>query len=419
MEKIKAEKVAVNSKLPSSYRLNTSYQWTGHEMDDTIADLEARLGRYDGTCMKVDTEESFALKPSKSLLGLCNEASNINQSLPDSPTETHGVHKSKTNKLEFDCRLHHAWETEHEISGIADRQLLLKEFRKQTTEGQWTMKDEQDLFCSSLDEVSPNQLAAQLGAMITVCQDLLKRLERKRQGDESMEKGTHELPFKQSTDYSKAAHLNTLVSKLREENKELKQRIAIVENLNSEWQKYDQGREEYVKGLCKRLKESDPLAGVGVALRAGVGTEALVQQEIARLNCLLDEKMKDCTKLRRELEDSRKEYQEHIQALKQQALIYEEDFKCERADRERAQSKIQDLQQEVLRLQLKLRKKQERGDASAMCWVHLGHRMSAHIQVDGAEPLMTSADQPGLQQSSRQLATVQNNSQGLMDLQCP
>lgn len=38
-----------------------------------------------------------------------------------------------------------------------------------------------------------------------------------------------------------------------------------------------------------------------------------------------------------------------------QVLAYIEDFKSERADRERAQSKILDLQEEVGRLQLQIR----------------------------------------------------------------
>lgn len=42
-------------------------------------------------------------------------------------------------------------------------------------------------------------------------------------------------------------------------------------------------------------------------------------------------------------------------ALYPQVLAYVEDFKSERADRERAHGKIQDLQEEVGRLQLQIR----------------------------------------------------------------
>ncbi|XP_035272874.1 TNFAIP3-interacting protein 2 isoform X1 [Anguilla anguilla] len=420
MENIKAE----NDALISSYRLNTLCHGTGQEIDSlshqicltdsTIADLEARLGKYEGTCKKVETEEPVILGHSKrSLESLCNEARNLKQILPDRPTETHAAQQSKTNKFEIDRLQQHAWETEWEISGIAGRQQLQREFRRGTHGGQWTSKDEQDRFYSSLEE---NQLRAQLAATIAVCQELLMRLER----NGSPDKGTHDLQFQEFTDSSKAANLNTVVCKLKEENRELKQRIAYVENLNSKWQKYDLSREEYVKGLCKRLKESNPLADLGAGLGAGAGPvlvrSTLLQQEIVRLNRLLDEKMNDCTKLSRELEDSRKQDQERIQTLEQQVLIYTDDFKSERADRERAQSRVQDLQEEVLRLQQKLcKKQQERRDPPAACCVHIGHRMSAHVQADGAEPRV----QPGPQRSSRQPATVRTDRQALTDLQCP
>ncbi|KAJ8335855.1 hypothetical protein SKAU_G00391970 [Synaphobranchus kaupii] len=429
MENIKAENDASKTKLLSSYMLNTLYHGTGQEIDSlghriflkdsTTADLEGILGAYEGACMKVDTEKHVVFGPSKtSLDSLCNdnETRNLKQRLTD--TETNAAQQSKTNKLEVDRLQQSAWEAEREISGIADRQLQ-KEFRRRTTEGQRTTKGQQDPFCSSLQEDPANQLRAQLGATTRVCQDLLKRLERKRQGDESLEKGSHDLQFEEFTDSSKAAHLDTLVCKLREENRELKQRIARVENLNSQWQKYDLGREGYVKALYSRLKESSPPSGVGAGpapLRS-----ALLQEEIARLNRLLDEKMKDCTKLSWKLEDSRIRDRERIQTLEQQALIYTEDFKSERADRERAQGRIQDLQEEVLRLQLKLHKKQESRDPPAACWVHIGHGMSAHMQADAAEPQVTSADRPGLQCSSRELpqVTVRTDRQGSTDLLCP
>lgn len=38
-----------------------------------------------------------------------------------------------------------------------------------------------------------------------------------------------------------------------------------------------------------------------------------------------------------------------------QALTYVDDFRSERADRERAQSRIQDLEEEVMRLKLQIR----------------------------------------------------------------
>lgn len=71
-----------------------------------------------------------------------------------------------------------------------------------------------------------------------------------------------------------------------------------MENLNSKWQKYDQSREEYVRGLCQKLKEVE-----GVML---------YKQEINRLNGLLEE-MQERKRLSRERDD-------RIQMLEQQVI---------------------------------------------------------------------------------------------------
>ncbi|KAI1887550.1 hypothetical protein AGOR_G00191470 [Albula goreensis] len=436
MENIRAENNVLKTKLQSCYGLKTFYHETRQEIaslshqiylkDSTIADLETRLGRYESTCIKVDGEEPVVYGPSKTLFAsLCKEINTIKLRLAD--TETATPQRLETTDVEIEGLQQSVWEVEQETRGILsgpwhhrdpeDRRLrwALAEDERARVDGA--------ALCSSLAEEA-DQLRAQLGATVRVCQGLLKKLERQRQGDGSADKQTHDLQGKEFVDSSKATHLNTLVCKLQEENRELKQRVAYVENLNSKWQKYDLSREEYVKGLCKKLKEVNPLAGLGSG--AGQGpvpvSNTLLQQEIVRLNCLLDEKMKDCAKLSRELEDSRKQDMERIQTLEQQVLIYTDDFNIERADRERAQSRVQDLQEEVTRLQMKLRKKQESRDPPPACWVHIGHRMTPHLPAEAAEPLLgNSADQLGPQRSGGQMsqATVRKGRGTVTDLQCP
>lgn len=79
--------------------------------------------------------------------------------------------------------------------------------------------------------------------------------------------------------------------------------------MNSQWQKYDSSREDYIRGLCQRLKETTGLGSVSTGL---------LQQEISRLNSLLDEKMRDCVRLAREMEEMSRQDQERIQMLEQQ-----------------------------------------------------------------------------------------------------
>lgn len=148
-----------------------------------------------------------------------------------------------------------------------------------------------------------------------------------------------------------------------------------MQNLNSQWQKYDSSREEYIRSLCHRPKETSSLGSVNAVL---------LHQEISRLNSLLKEKMSECKRLQRELESTKRQGQEHTQTLEHQVgccnaprqclrlccerkpngfwfslpqvFIYAEDFKSERADRERAQGEIADLKEQVCQLRRQLHK---------------------------------------------------------------
>lgn len=119
----------------------------------------------------------------------------------------------------------------------------------------------------------------------------------------------------------------------------------------------------------------------------GSVSSSLLHQEISRLNALLEEKISECEQLEREAASVRRKSKERIQTLEQQVsvltyfwltcplfgkilspplltysfpslqvLIYTEDFKSERADRERAQGQIDDLKEQVYQLKRQLHK---------------------------------------------------------------
>lgn len=90
-----------------------------------------------------------------------------------------------------------------------------------------------------------------------------------------------------------------------------------VQGLNSQWQKYDSSREEYIRELCQRLK----MSGQGLTPGLGSVNSGVLHQEISRLNSLLEEKTRECEQLDRELEDARRRGQEQIQTLKQQVSV--------------------------------------------------------------------------------------------------
>lgn len=164
-----------------------------------------------------------------------------------------------------------------------------------------------------------------------------------------------------------------------------------MEDLNAKWQCYDASRDEYVKELHAQLR----------GLQAPHGPERpsppeLLRKEISRLNRQLEERVNDCEATRLELaamRTARDAALERAQMLEQQVpatwdtrtgpvgtssflewrwhglvtaeclvsfqiLVYKDDFTSERADRERAQSRIQELEEMVVSLQRQVSRRQ-------------------------------------------------------------
>ncbi|OWK59961.1 TNFAIP3-interacting protein 2 [Lonchura striata] len=188
-----------------------------------------------------------------------------------------------------------------------------------------------DVLCRSLTDET-HQLQRKLASTAEMCQHLAKCLEEKQR----KEKGNSDdqIPTERSNQ---------------------------VEDLNAKWQKYDVSRDEYVKRLHLQLKEMKSQLEQHHGGAPAPRNSDMMHKEIFRLNKLLEEKMNECIKTKRELEDMKKASEgdkERIQMLEQQVLVYKDDFTSERSDRERAQSKIQELQAEVACLQHQLARRQ-------------------------------------------------------------
>ncbi|RMC14407.1 hypothetical protein DUI87_09503 [Hirundo rustica rustica] len=216
-----------------------------------------------------------------------------------------------------------------------------------------------EVLCRSLTDET-HQLQRKLASTAEMCQHLAKCLEEKQR----KEKGNSDdqIPTERSNQLlDNEASLQALICNLREENRMLKQKVAHVEDLNAKWQKYDASRDEYVKRLHLQLKEMKSQLEQHHGGAPAQRNSDLMHKEICRLNKLLEEKMNECIKTKRELEDLKKASEgdnERIQMLEQQVLVYKDDFTSERSDRERAQSKIQELQAEVACLQHQLARRQ-------------------------------------------------------------
>ncbi|XP_038837690.1 TNFAIP3-interacting protein 2-like isoform X2 [Salvelinus namaycush] len=428
----------LKAKIRSCNTLNTFYHETLLEIDtlnkniykrdNLIADLKARLGKYENTWINVEGYDHVVIAPSKSLLeSLCKEICKLKQKWKD--TEMNTAQQAELSQEEIQRLRQQLREKERELESVTrqpdhEKDQVIQRLRSALAERDRAQAT-RAVLCTSLAEEA-DQLRGQLGATVRVCQELLGRLEGEKKGGE----------------------------RVTEEVK-IQQKAKEVEGLNSKWQKYDSSREEFVRSLCQRLNKSSALAaasspapGVGPRLGprptqepgAGLGllpelasaNAGLLQQEIARLNGLLEEKMRDCGRLGRELVENRRRYQESIQTLEQQVIIYTDDFKSERADRERAQGRIQDLQEEVSQLQEQLHTQAQSPtrDVDSTFRVHMGHRISPRMSTDSAEPLLRnsvdppvakhqSGTSPGVASAVLAPSPTWTKCQGSSELQCP
>ncbi|XP_069798245.1 TNFAIP3-interacting protein 2 [Narcine bancroftii] len=259
-----------------------------------------------------------------------------------------------------------------------------------------------ELWCRSLADET-EQLQLRLANTANMCQQLAQQLEEQRKKDLWMERepGTPEQPTQLQQGDSPEV---IIISKVQEENRILKQKVVYVEDLNTKWQKYDISREDYVKRLHLELKELRSQLGQPAVFGTPSTNVDLLQQEIVRLNRLLEGKMEECKRLTgcrdglekekatgqqlreqlRELRASNGATRERMQMLEQQVLVYKDDFGSERKDRERAQSRIQELEEELARLRLQLPRKQELHDYSAR---YHGNTSAFHLELNMADPL--------------------------------
>ncbi|KAM9331209.1 TNFAIP3-interacting protein 2 [Gastrophryne carolinensis] len=237
-----------------------------------------------------------------------------------------------------------------------------------------------EVLCRSLSDET-NHLRKKLAATAEMCQQLVRCLEEAHQKNGT--KSEDQVLKHQNKDNEN----ETVLSKLQEENRLLKQKVIHVEDLNAKWQRYDASREEYVKGLHQQLKE---LKAQGEHTK---GTQSvhkhpdLLQKEISRLNRLLQEKLNEHSKIQKEateMASARIVDQERIQMLEQQLLVYKDDFKSERTDRERAQSRIQELLEEILHLQQQLKRKDDR-DVGNQFQIQIGNKNKTYVQKRTSE----------------------------------
>ncbi|XP_032109861.1 TNFAIP3-interacting protein 2 isoform X1 [Sapajus apella] len=266
-----------------------------------------------------------------------------------------------------------------------------------------------DVLCRSLASET-HQLRRTLTATAHMCQHLAKCLDERQQAQRSM----GERSPGESEHTGGPASVQSVIEKLQEENRLLKQKVTHVEDLNAKWQRYDASRDEYVRGLHAQLR------GLQIPQEP-----ELMRKEISRLNRQLEERMNSCAEVKQELAASRMARDaalERVQMLEQQILAYKDDFMSERADRERAQSRIQELEEKVTSLLRQVSWRQDSQEPDA-CRTHTGSKTAKYLATDALMLMVPRGSRPGT--GSQQLEPPAEDGhpgaaqKGQGDLQCP
>ncbi|XP_072803160.1 TNFAIP3-interacting protein 2 isoform X1 [Vicugna pacos] len=272
-----------------------------------------------------------------------------------------------------------------------------------------------DILCRSLADET-HQLRRTLAATAHMCQHLAKCLDERQRAQGDAGERSPEQPKCAGGD----ASVHAVVEKLREENRLLKQKVTHVEDLNAKWQRYDASRDEYVRGLHAQLQ----------GLQASHEPETpsppeLMRKEISRLNRQLEEKINDCAEVKQELAAARRARDaalERVQMLEQQILAYKDDFTSERADRERAQSRIEELEGQLASLQHRASWRQDSRETGS-CWIHAGSKTPRRLDAGASELAAPGGRRPGTGSQRRGLPAEHGhpgaNQRGQGDLQCP
>ncbi|XP_038661810.1 TNFAIP3-interacting protein 2 [Scyliorhinus canicula] len=448
LERLQKENWLLKGRLQSSGTISTFYHEARQEVSQLsrqlalqgglVRQLQARLAAYEGSSAG-GAEAALSFGPSGSLVDcLLQEVGKVKKELEDSA----GAWQLEKDKLEKDLQAVQLRlkEKEREVEQIVGSPQHEKDGEIARLRLALQEKDRfhatRELWCRSLAGET-EKLQQRLASTADMCQQLSRQLEEQR------EKNGHGVEkelcaTKQNVKLHQAESPETNLYKLQEENQTLKQKVVYVEDLNTKWQKYDVSREEYVKNLHQQLKDLKCRVDRLTAHGPPQANENVLRQEILRLNRLLEEKMKDCSRLANYRDGRGKERvtiqqlcddlqvaqeaasaaRERMQMLEQQVLVYKDDFKSEREDRERAQSRIQELEEDLARLRLQLPRKQEHRESAA---VHHDRVSPYYMETDIPAPLLGNGTDPLVEVSRPLLPSgspgVEIRQQGL--LQCP
>jgi centrosomal protein CEP55 len=238
-----------------------------------------------------------------------------------------------------------------------------------------SLEQTQDAMSTSIPEESEN-FKKQLQEMCKMCQSLLKNMEQKGQTkttdiQTSFEQQVQKPVLLRSDSgigEEEASKLREEITKLKDENYRLNQECKEMLDTNKRWNLYNEQRENYIRQLLTELKQ------VRTQLEAMTTTPSLSEEQQREFDRLLQISKENVEKVEQEkvkIEDENRELrlqierlvaemdriksrsgrstedQDRIHMLEAQVQICTEDFESERRDRERAQARINEMENEM------------------------------------------------------------------------
>lgn len=112
----------------------------------------------------------------------------------------------------------------------------------------------------------------------------------------------------------------------------------------------------------------------------------------------------------------------HEYSVFSQILAYKDDFKSERADRERAHSRIQELEEKIMSLMYQVSQRQDSREPGP-CRIHTGNKTAKYLEMDALEHVTPGGWRPESRsqqmEPSAEGGHVCTAQRGQGDLQCP
>ncbi|XP_056407553.1 TNFAIP3-interacting protein 2-like [Hyla sarda] len=420
VDKLHRENRSLKTKLQSYNTLSTFYHEARQQnknLNKQLAEKEALIQQLKVSQKTLTAAAEHQAEPPRSLIECLMEELNR---MRNDRSETERIYREKVEKLnqEIQKLQKQLEDRDNEIEKVSswpqqEKDMELLRLQRSLAEKE-RVQATSEVLCRSLSDET-HQLRRKLSATAEMCQQLVRCLEEARQKD-NLNSEQH-----LSQNIHKENEHDATLRKLQEENQRLKQKVVHVEDLNAKWQKYDASREDYVKGLHLQLKELKGQCEHSKSSQTTHKHPDLLQKEISRLNRLLEEKLKEHTKLQQEAAEmvqARIVNQERIHMLEQQLIVYKDDFTSERADRERAQSRIQELVDEISALRRQGRRQDDKESAVKRNKTYTKRNVGdtqLGLNVEPAENRLQAspADRPDRQRSST------TEQRGQDELQCP